>query len=126
MGKGALGRLYHAGDIIMEQGMRGDCMYVIQSGYVEVLRHEGGHDVRLAVLNEGDFFGEMALFEHETRSATVRALGDARILTVDTKSFLRSVHEDPSLAYRIMQKMSHRIRELDSELVQLKTERPAS
>ena len=126
MEKGALGKLYHAGEAIMEQGAAGDCMYVVQSGRVEVLRHEGGNDSRLAVLSEGDVFGEMALFEHEKRSATVRAVGDAKVLTVDRKSFLRSVHEDPSVAFRILQKMSHRIRELDSELVRLKTERQGS
>jgi len=109
----------------MEQRAAGNCMYVIQSGRVEVLRHDGGNESRLAVLSEGDIFGEMALFEQETRSATVRALGDTRILTIDRKLFLRGVHEDPSLAFRILQKMSHRIRELDSELVRLKTKREA-
>lgn len=122
MDRGALGKLHHAGEVIMQQGESGDCMYVVQSGQVEVTRHEGGKESRLAVLGEGDVFGEMALFEHERRSATVRALGDARILTIDRKSFLRSVHEDPSLAFRILQKMSHRIRELDSEVVRLRNE----
>jgi CRP/FNR family transcriptional regulator, cyclic AMP receptor protein len=121
--KGALGKLYQDGETIMEQGEAGDCMYVIQSGQVEVTRHHGGKESRLAVLGEGDVFGEMALIEHEKRSATVRALGEAKILAVDKRSFLRTVHEDPSLAFRIMQKMSHRIRELDSEVVRLKAER---
>jgi CRP-like cAMP-binding protein len=51
----------------------------------------------------------------------VRALGDVRVLTIDKKTFLRRVHEDPSLAFRILQKMSYRIRELDTELVRLKS-----
>lgn len=122
MEKGALGKVYRTGEPIMQQGESGDCMYVIQSGQVEVTRHDGGRESRLAVLSEGDVFGEMALFEHEKRSATVLALGEARILTVDKRSFLRSVHEDPSLAFRILQKMSHRIRELDSEVVRLRNE----
>jgi CRP-like cAMP-binding protein len=53
--------------------------------------------------------------------ATVRVLSEARILTIDKKTFLRRVHEDPSLAYRIMQKMSSRIRDLSTELAQTKT-----
>jgi CRP-like cAMP-binding protein len=122
MEKSSLGKVYHDGEVIVRQGETGDCMYVIQEGQAEVLREEKeGKEVRLAVLGDGDVFGEMALFEREVRSATVRALGDVRALTVDKKTFLRNVHEDPSLAYRILQKMSCRIRELDAELVRIKT-----
>jgi len=71
---------------------------------------------------EGDIFEEMALFEWENRSATVRALGPVRALTVDKMLFLRKVHEDPSVAFRILQKMSYRIRELDAEVLRMKTE----
>jgi len=121
MERSSLGKVYRDGEAIMRQGEAGDCMYVIQAGQAEVLQEKEGREVRLAVLGEGDVFGEMALFEREPRSATVRALGDLRALTVDKKTFLRQVHEDASLAFRILQKMSYRIRELDAELVRLKT-----
>lgn len=117
---GALGRVYQDGEAIVRQGQVGDCMYVIQEGQVEVVAENAGEQVRLAVRGEGEFFGEMAIFEHEVRMATVRALGQARILTVGKKSFLRRIHEDPSLAYRIVQTMSKRIRELSVEVAQLK------
>ena len=113
---GELGRVYRSGEIIIRQGEPGDCMYVIQSGKVEVIREVDGREVRLAELGEGDFFGEMALFDRDVRSATVRPLGEVRALTVDKKMFLRKIHEDPSLAFRIMQRMSGRIRELNGEL----------
>lgn len=122
MEHGALGKVYRDGEAIVRQGETGDCMYVIQAGQAEVLQEREGKEIRLSVLGEGDVFGEMALFEREARSATVRALGDARVLTVDKKTFLRRVHEDPSFAFRILQKMSHRIRELDAELVRMKTD----
>ena len=118
---GGLGKVYGDGEEIVRQGEVGDCMYVIQMGQAEAIQGEEGKEVRLAVLGEGDIFGEMALFERMPRSATVRALGDVRVLTIDKKTFLRRVHEDPSLAFRILQKMSYRIRELDTELVRLKT-----
>lgn len=76
--------------------------------------------MRLAVLGKGNFFGEMAIFEREIRSATVRALGKVRVLTVDKKILLRRISEDPSLALRILEKMSNRIRALDNELVHLR------
>jgi CRP-like cAMP-binding protein len=117
---GALGKVYQDGEIIVRQGEVGDCMYVIQEGQVEVVLEKDGEEVRLAVRGEGEFFGEMAIFEREVRMATVRALGQARVLTIDKKNFLRRIHEDPSLAYRIVQTMSHRIRELSAEVAQLK------
>jgi CRP-like cAMP-binding protein len=97
-------------------------MYVIQAGQAEVLREAKNHqETRLAVLGEGDCFGEMAIFEREARSATVRALGEVRVLTVDQKTLLRRVHQDPSLAVRIVQTLSHRIRELDAEVTRLRS-----
>lgn len=121
METGALGKLYHDGEAIVREGEAGDCMYVVQAGQVEVIQGKENKEVRLAVLNEGDFFGEMAIFEREVRSATVRAIGEVRVLTVEKKNFLRRIHEDPSLAYQIVQTMSHRIRELNAELVRIKT-----
>jgi flavin-dependent dehydrogenase len=118
---GTLGNVYKAGEVIVRQGEIGDCMYVIQSGKVEVIQESQGKEVRLAELGDGDFFGEMALFEKDVRSATVRPLGEVRLLTVDKKMFLRKIHEDPSLAFRIMQKMSSRIRELNNELMRVTT-----
>jgi CRP-like cAMP-binding protein len=121
METGALGKVYRDGETIVHQGEAGDCMYVIQTGQAEVLQEKENKEVHLAILGEGDVFGEMALFEREARSATVRALGDVRVLTVDKKTFLRRIHEDPSLAFSILQKMSYRIRVLNAELVRLKT-----
>ena len=117
---GALGKVYQDGEVIVRQGEVGDCMYVIQEGQVEVVLEKDGEEVRLAVRGEGEFFGEMAIFEREVRMATVRALGQARVLTIDKKNFLRRIHKDPSLAYRIVQTMSRRIRELSAEVAQLK------
>ncbi|MCK5407408.1 MAG: cyclic nucleotide-binding domain-containing protein, partial [Candidatus Krumholzibacteria bacterium] len=65
--------------------------------------------------------GEMAIFEREVRSASVRARGEARVLTLDKKNFLRRINEDPSLAFRIVQAMSGRIRELSKEVARLRT-----
>lgn len=110
----SLGRNYRSGEVIVMQGESGDCMYVIQSGQVEVMQRLGSEEVRLAVLGPGDFFGEMALFEREVRSATVRALGEARVLTVDKRTFMNRVHEDPSLAYRLVQTLSQRLRKVSA------------
>ena len=116
MRTGALGKIYPDGEEIVRQGQLGDCMYVIQSGRVEVIQSTGAGDQHLAFLEAGDFFGEMAVFEKETRSATVRANGEARVLKVDKKTLLRRIKEDPLLAVNLLQTMSHRIRDLNAEL----------
>ena len=120
MNMSALGKLYQHGETVIQQGEVGDCMYVVQDGQVEVVSNAGEKEIQLAILGRNDFFGEMAIFEHEIRSATVRALGPARILTVDHKNFLRRIHEDPSLAYRLMEVMSKRVRRLSMDVTNLK------
>ena len=122
MDKGALGKLYQDGEIIIRQGEVGHCMYVIQDGKVEVLIESDGKEIQVAVREQGDFIGEMAIFERDVRSATVRAVGSARVLTIDKRNFLRRISEDPSLAFRMVESMSHRIRELSNENAQLKGE----
>jgi CRP-like cAMP-binding protein len=117
----ALGRVYESGEAVVRQGEMGDCMYVIQEGQLEVVKVDGDTEVSVAVLSEGDFFGEMSLFEREVRAATVRALGPVRVLTVDRKTLMRRVHEDPSLAFNLLRTMCQRIRRLDQELYQART-----
>jgi CRP-like cAMP-binding protein len=117
---GTLGKMYQDGESIVRQGEVGDCMYVIQEGQVEVVVEEGDKEVRLMVLDTGELFGEMAIVERQVRMATVRALGQTRVLTIDQKNFLRRIHEDPSLAWNVVQTMSRRIRELAEEVARLK------
>jgi flavin-dependent dehydrogenase len=114
--KGELGKHYPAGDVIFRQGDEGDRMFVIQTGKVEVLRSSEEREVQLAVFGAGEIFGEMVMFGNNIRSATVRVLEDARILTIDRRIFMKKIHEDPSLAFRIMEKMSQRIRMLNDQL----------
>jgi CRP-like cAMP-binding protein len=118
---GYLGNIYQDGEYIVRQGEPGNCMYEIQGGKVVVFRSEGADEIQLAELPKGEFFGEMAIFEHGVRSASVRAVGEARVLTIDKKILLRRITQDPSLAFRILEKMSHRIRSLDAELAKLKS-----
>jgi CRP/FNR family cyclic AMP-dependent transcriptional regulator len=120
MRTGVLGKVYNDGEVIVWQGDAGDCMFEILEGTVEVLREKNGQEVSLAVLSKGDFFGEMAIFEREVRSATVRALGEVRAITIDKRTLLRRISADPSMAFRIVEKMANRIRELDMEIERLK------
>jgi CRP-like cAMP-binding protein len=114
--RGELGKVYADGEVIIAEGELGDCMFVIQSGRVEVSTGAGENSQRMATLEGGDFFGEMALFDKEVRSATVRALGEARVLTIDKRALLRRVSEDPLLALNLLKTMSRRVRSLNDRL----------
>ena len=117
MVSGTLGKLYSDGEEIVHQGNTGESMYVVQSGRVEVVQKmDGGGEQHLAFLEAGNFFGEMSVFEREVRSATVRAVGESRVLKIDKKTLLRRIREDPLLAVNLLKTMSHRIRVLNAEV----------
>lgn len=121
MVRGALGRIYEDGECIVEQGKTGDSMFVVQGGRVEVIQtSKKGREQHLAFLESGDFFGEMAVFEKEVRSATVRAAGEARVLKIDKRALMTRIQEDPLLAINLLKTMSHRIRKLDDEIARHK------
>jgi len=121
MRKGELGKFYRAGETIFNEGDHGDNMYVVQSGKVAVTKMSAAGEILLAEFGPGEIFGEMVMFSSNTRSATVRSLDEVRVMTIDRKIFMQKIHEDPSLAIRIMEKMSQRIRHLNNELADVKT-----
>lgn len=113
---GALGTIYRDGEMIIREGEMDNCMFVVQAGQVEVVQAGEHGEQHLAFLGPGDFFGEMAVFEREKRSASVRSAGESRVLKVDKKTLLRRIGEDPLLAVNLLQTMSHRIRDLNAEI----------
>jgi CRP-like cAMP-binding protein len=114
--KAFLGNLYNDGDVIVEEGSQSRTMYVIQSGKVKVVKKEGEMETTLAFLGEGDIFGEMSLFDASPRSATIVAVGEARVLAIEHEGLLKKIKIDPTLAFNIIKQMSRRIRNLNSKL----------
>ena len=115
-----LGKPYKDEEVVCRQGELGDAMYVVQEGELAVIREDGGVETVVGSLLRGDVFGEMALFDREPRSATVRAVGDVRVLTLDRRAFLRQIYEDPSLAMNMLKRLSERVRVLDAEVAELR------
>ncbi|MBC8552403.1 MAG: cyclic nucleotide-binding domain-containing protein [Candidatus Brocadiales bacterium] len=116
-GEGSLGRDYKDGDIIFEENSIGKEMYIILTGKVKVIKEKGDVETTLATLEEGEFFGEMSLFDNNPRSATVKALGNVKLLEINQKNFLKKISRDPSLAFRMLEKMSQRIRTTDEKIL---------
>ena len=106
-----------AGVIILQEGDQGQSMYLIVNGEVEIRKE----DTVLGKLGAGDFFGEMAIFEHETRSATVSTQTDVRLLRLEGDDLLRLIEELPTIAVSICQYLSHRLQDLNSRLQNVET-----
>jgi len=123
MKEGELGRAYSEGEIIFREGEEGDRMYVVQSGTVRITKKTVSGDLTIATLKSGEIFGEMAIFDKMPRSATAVAAGEARILTIDKKKLLQTISRDPTIVFKMLESMSHRIRKLDEEFAKLKKSR---
>jgi len=120
MNDSELGKAYSDGEIIFREGDAGDALYVIQSGKITITKKTTSGELVIATLQSGEIFGDMALFDRLPRSATARASGNARILSVDKKKLFSTIGRDPTLMFKLLESMSQRIRKLDDELTKLK------
>lgn len=102
---------YRSGEVILTEGTPGDVMYLIEWGRVEVLSRADGRSRVLAILGEGDFFGEMALLTGNPRSATVRAVTDVDLLALHQPDFDELVLKYPTLAVTVGRVLSQRLRQ---------------
>jgi CRP-like cAMP-binding protein len=87
---------------IVHIGDPGDAMYLILEGELRVRLMLGGKERILATLGSGEFFGEIALFDHEPRSADVVANLDSKLLKVSVEAFENLIDQAPELAAPIM------------------------
>lgn len=94
------------GEAIFSEGDKGDKMYVIRSGEVEVERD--GKIVE--TLSSGGIFGEMALIDGAPRAATARAKTACEVAPITEKTFLFLVHETPFFAIAVMRSLAERLR----------------
>jgi len=104
-------RPYAAGEAILREDEPGDLFFVIVRGQVKVfVDSEHGREVVLTHLKAGDFFGEMALFDNETRCASVSALVPSELVVLRRKDFLDVLADDFTIARRILSTLSGRLR----------------
>ncbi|SVA78966.1 uncharacterized protein METZ01_LOCUS131820 [marine metagenome] len=115
-----IARHYESGKFIFLEDSEGEqCFFVVQ-GSVKVTRlSKDGREVILAMLNEGEFFGEMALLDGESRSANVIALEETEVLTLNREDFLVVLHDYPQIAIQLLKEMAHRLRKSDRQIASL-------
>jgi CRP/FNR family cyclic AMP-dependent transcriptional regulator len=104
-------RSYPAKSIIIYEGDTPDSLYYITRGSVSVLiEDEDGHEIVLAYLNSGDFFGEMGLFNTETkRTAMVRARTECELAEISYTKFRQVSQENPDILFELSSQMAMRL-----------------
>jgi CRP-like cAMP-binding protein len=107
---------------IITEGGTGLGLFIITDGQVEITKGEGDSRVRLAVLENGDLLGEMALIDDQPRSASATALVPTSCLLVTRGSFQTLVKKDPEIAWCIVPTLADRIRELQQRMMETDTE----
>lgn len=100
---------------LFRQGDRGDDLYVILSGEIEVVQMLDGVSIRLSTLQAGEYFGEMALIDDAPRSATARTLRDCVLLQVRKHDFLDLLRDYPFLYNDAARVLSARLREMNTQ-----------
>src|SRR6266498_1589098 len=108
--------LYSSGGIICREGEVGSSLYLIVNGEVEVVKSSGKEEKILAVRKTGEFVGEMAILDSASRSATLRALNEVRVLSIDGGAFNMILLDRPEVAVSVLRNMSSRIRELNEKV----------
>lgn len=93
-------RHFARGQYVFRQGDPSDFAYILASGSVEIVTGASGGEVRLAVMREGDIFGEMGVIDEAPRSASARALEPVLATAVACEEFVHTVlhHEEQGLA----------------------------
>jgi CRP-like cAMP-binding protein len=116
---------FERGKTIVTKGEPGNKMYIIASGRVEVIsNNQHGERSRLAVLGEGEFFGEIALLDHTPRRATVEALTPCRMLVLEVADFDRLLQSLPEMRDKFQAVVDNRADEMRrlNEFGEIKTE----
>jgi CRP-like cAMP-binding protein len=102
--------------IVLEEEF-GDTLFILQSGSVKITRvSDEGREVILAILSEGDFFGEMSIFDGESRSANVIALEDSEVLMLKRSDFLDMLEKFPKIAIALLGELASRLRKSDQQI----------
>src|ERR1044072_681725 len=104
------------GTYIFREGDLGTEMFILQEGQVEILKSVNYVDEQLAILDKGDFFGEMSLLEDLPRTASARAVTDRKVIRINGANLDQMVRSKPEIAVRIMRKLSRRLRQTDQML----------
>ncbi len=111
-------RKCRAGEFLFEQGQPDDKAYIIISGKAQVLRRYRDRTVIVQELEEGDFFGGLALLATIQRLFAVRAATDLELLYIDRETFRKIIRQFPELVEKILDVMIRRIVKMEEKILE--------
>jgi CRP-like cAMP-binding protein len=104
-------------DVILMEEESGTALFVIVTGKVKVARSSNdGREVILTILTDKDFFGEMAILDGLTRSATVIATEETELFMLQRNDFMNLLHEHPEISIVLLQELTRRLRAADMKI----------
>jgi pSer/pThr/pTyr-binding forkhead associated (FHA) protein len=104
------------GETVYREGDLGSEMYVVQSGAVRIFREMGGVKQELAIMEKGDFFGEIAVLEGLPRTASAESLDDVELIEINSTTFDRMIRANIEIAVRMLRKLSNRLQEANRKI----------
>jgi CRP-like cAMP-binding protein len=110
---------FKKGTVLFHEGDEGEDMYIIQNGKVAIKKRVPHGETTLAVLEKGDFFGEMAILERMPRSASAEVVEDSDLIVIQSELFGDMIKSNPEIAVRMLRKYSLRLRETTKQIEQL-------
>ena len=111
---------YNSGEYFFLEDSEGEQCFFVIHGSVKVTRlSKDGREVILAILSEGEFFGEMSLLDGDARSANVIALEDTKVFTLNRQDFLNVIKENPIIAIELIKVLGQRLRKSDRQITSL-------
>ena len=108
------------GTVLFNEGDEGEDMCIIRSGQVAIKKRVPHGEIVLALLEKGDFFGEMALLERIPRTAGAEMVEDGDLIVIGSDLFGDMVKNNPEIAVRMLRKYSLRLRETTKQMEDLK------
>lgn len=110
-------RKFESGQIVFKEGVSGNNAYVIKSGSVEISKDIKGKKVSIAVLKQGEVFGEMALMEDEQiRTATVTSLEESELVEINREKFLEFLDKSPRIIATLLNTLVDRLKTTTAKL----------
>lgn len=107
------------GTALFAEGDEGEEMYIIRSGRVAIKKRVAHGEIVVAVLEKGDFFGEMAMLEHIPRTAGAEVIEDGDLIVIGSDVFGDMVKSNPEIGVRMLRKYSLRLRETTKQIEEL-------
>ncbi|MEI6738462.1 MAG: Crp/Fnr family transcriptional regulator [Pseudomonadota bacterium] len=112
-------RVFEKGVFVLRQGEKASSMYVIVSGHVKVFSVDPEDDAReviLKTLGPGEFFGELPMFDHEPRSASIATLECCHLQVLSYSAFERAIMSSPDIAQKVLMTLARRLRAADRKI----------